>query len=103
AHIASTLNLSEVLALVAHQAAHLVQADAAAIYALNPEAKILEQVAQYDLRNPNHNIYEGKIGPRISLDVETSAIAQAVLRGIPTELPPDADAGLDLTMASEGY
>lgn len=103
AHIASTLNLSEVLSLVAHQAAHLVQADAAAIYALDPEARVLEQVAQYDLRNPNHSIFEGKIGPRIVLDVETSAIAQAVLRGIPSELPPDTDAHLGLSFASEGY
>ncbi len=103
AHIASTLNLSEVLSLVAHQASHLVQADAAVIYELDPAAKTLEQVAQYDLRNPHHSIFEGKIGPRIVLNVETSVIAQAVLRGIPTALTPDADADLGLTIASEGY
>ena len=103
AHIASTLNMSEVLALVAHQAAHLVQADAAAIYALDPDQRTLEQVAEYDLRDPHHNIYEGKIGPHSRLNVDTSAIAQAVLRGIPTPLPPTADAELGLSIASEGY
>src|SRR5207237_7087462 len=86
-----------------HQAAHLVQADAAAIYELDPDAKTLEQVAQYDLRNPHHSIFEGKLGARVVLDVDTSAIAQAVLRGIPMPLPPNTDAELGLMMASEGY
>lgn len=103
AHITSTLNLPEVLSLIAHQAAHLVHADAAAIYALNPEASVLEQVAHYNLRDPRHNIYEAKIGPRIILDLEKSDIGKAVQRGIPTPLPPDADAELGLAMASEGY
>jgi two-component sensor histidine kinase len=103
AHIASTLNLSEVLALVAHQAAHLVHADAATIYAFNPDEKTLEQVAEYDLRDPHHSIFEGKIGPHSTLDVESSAIAKAVLRGIPALLPPDTDAELGLGIASEGY
>ena len=57
-----------VLALVAHQAAHLVHADAATIYAFNPDEKTLEQVAEYDLRNPHHSIYEGKVGPRSTLE-----------------------------------
>ena len=103
AHIASTLNLSEVLSLIAHQSAHLVHADATTIYALTAEGTSLEQVAQYDLRHPHHNIYEGKIGPRIALDVEMSAIAKAVLRGIPTSLPPDTDEALGLAVAREGY
>ena len=46
AHIAATLDLSEVLSLIAHQAAHLVHADAAAMYELYPEAGILEMVAR---------------------------------------------------------
>ena len=84
AHIAATLNLSEVLSLIAHQAAHLVHADAAAIYVLTPEAGTLDLVAHYNLRDPSHNtIHDGKIGPRISLPVGQSTVAQAVLRGIP--------------------
>jgi two-component sensor histidine kinase/putative methionine-R-sulfoxide reductase with GAF domain len=103
AHMTSTLNLSEVLALIAHQAAHLVHADAAAIYALNPEAAVLEQVAHYNLRDPHHSIYEANVGPRLTLDLERSAIARAVTRGIPVPLPPDADADLGLELASQGY
>ncbi len=103
AHIAATLNLSEVLALIAHQAAHLVHADAAAIYELHADAGILEQVAQYNLRAPDHNIHQGKAAPRVILDVEGSTIAHAVMRGIPAPLPPDADAHLGLPAASEGY
>ena len=92
AHIAATLNLTEVLSLIAHQAAHLVRADAAAIYELNHEAGILEMVAQYDLKNPTHNIHEWKTGPRTALPIEQSAIARAVERGVPVPLPPDSDA-----------
>ena len=103
AHIASTLNLSEVLALVAHQAAHLVHSDAASIYELSPEANTLDQVVQYHLKDPRHDIYEGKLGPRVSLDVQRSKVAQTMLRGIPTPLPPDADIELGLPMAREGY
>ncbi|MFL5734792.1 MAG: GAF domain-containing protein [Chloroflexia bacterium] len=103
AHMTATLNLSEVLALIAHQAAHLVHADAAAIYALNPEAGVLEQVAHYNLRDPHHSIYETNAGPRLTLDLERSQIARAVTRGIPVPLPPDADAEMGLELASQGY
>lgn len=103
AHIAATLNLTEVLTLIAHQAAHLVHADASAIYELHSEAGVLEMVAQYDLQRPDHNIYQWKTYARAVLPVEGSAIAHAVMRGIPAPLPPDADAGLGLPFASEGY
>jgi two-component sensor histidine kinase/putative methionine-R-sulfoxide reductase with GAF domain len=103
AHIAATLNLTEVLSLIAHQAAHLVRADAAAIYELHHEAGMLEMVAQYDLLNPSHNVHEWKAGPRTTLSLEKSAIAGAVERGVPTALPPDSDAALGLPFASEGF
>jgi hypothetical protein len=35
-----------------------VHADAAAIYALNPEAGVLDLVDHYNLRDPHHNIFE---------------------------------------------
>jgi two-component sensor histidine kinase len=63
----------------------------------------LEQVAQYNLLDPTHNIHDGKLGPRICLDIEQSAIGRAVVRGIPVALPPDADAELGLSIAREGY
>ena len=104
AHIAATLNLSEVLSLIAHQAAHLVHADAAAIYVLTPEAGTLDLVAHYNLRDPSHNtIHDGKIGPRISLPVGQSTVAQAVLRGIPRRCLRTRTLTLALMMASEGY
>jgi two-component sensor histidine kinase/putative methionine-R-sulfoxide reductase with GAF domain len=103
AHIAATLNLPEVLSLIAHQAAHLVHADAAAIYELHPDAGLLELVAQYNLQDPTHNIHQGKSVPKITLNVERSIIAQAVMRGIPTPLPPEADAHLGLPTASEDF
>src|SRR5207249_6134571 len=46
---------------------------------------------------------EANIGPRLTLDLERSAIARAVMRGIPTVLPPDADADLGLEPAAQGY
>jgi two-component sensor histidine kinase/putative methionine-R-sulfoxide reductase with GAF domain len=103
AHIAATLNLTEVLSLIAHQAAHLVRADAAAIYELHHEAGMLEMVAQYDLKNPAHNIHEWKTGPRTALPIEQSDIARAVERGVPLPLSPDSDAALGLPFASEGF
>ncbi|MBF6611987.1 MAG: GAF domain-containing protein [Chloroflexi bacterium] len=103
AHIAATLNLSEVLALIAHQAAHLVHADAAAIYELHHDAGILELVAQYNLQDPTHAVHSARARPRITLNVEQSTIAQAFMRGIPVPLPSNADAQLGLPAASEGY
>lgn len=103
AHIAATLNLSEVLSLIAHQAAHLVHSDASTIYAINPDAGALEQVAHYNLKDPRHNIYEAKLGPRINLDLESSTIGKAVQRGIPVALPPNADEELGLTISQGKY
>ena len=103
AHIASTLNLTEVLALIAHQSAHLVRADAAAIYELHTDAGLLELVAQYDLRDPDHSIHQWRADLHTTMPIEGSAIASAVIKGIPTPLPPDADAGLGLPFVGEGY
>jgi two-component sensor histidine kinase len=103
AHIASTLNLTEVLALIAHQSAHLVRADATAIYELHRDAGLLELVAQYDLRDPDHSIHQWRADLHTTLPIEGSAIASAVIKGIPTPLPPDADAGLGLPFVDEGY
>jgi len=103
AHIASTLNLSEVLALIAYQAAHLVHADAAAIYEMHLDAGVLELVAQYDLRDPNHNIHAAYRGPQVTLPIGESNIAHAILRGIPTPLPAHADHDLDIPFAADGY
>jgi two-component sensor histidine kinase/putative methionine-R-sulfoxide reductase with GAF domain len=103
AHIAATLNLTEVLSLIAHEAAHLVRADAATIYELHDEAGVLEMVAQYDLQSPIHNIFEWKAGPRTSVPIEQSAIARTVERGLPVPMDPDADAGLGVPFASDGY
>lgn len=103
AHIAATLNLPEVLTLIAYQAAHLVHADAAAMYEMHPDAGVLELVAQYDLQDPNHSIHQGNGTPRLTLNVEESSIAQALLRGIPTPLPPHTDDGLGLPFAADSY
>lgn len=103
AHIAATLNLAEVLTLTAYQAAHLVRADATAIYELHPDAGTLELVAQYDLQDPNHSIHSATRGPAVTLDVGESEIAQAIQRGIPAHMSPDADAGLDIPFAGDGY
>lgn len=103
AHIAATLNLPEVLALIAHQAAHLVHADAATIYELHPDAGVLEMVAQYNLRDPNHSIHDTKAGPHVVLEADSSQIAHAVMRGIPTALPASADADLGLPFATEQF
>lgn len=103
AHIASTLNLTEVLALIAHQSANLVRADATAIYELHSDTNRLELVAQYDLRDPDHSIHQWRADLHTALPTEGSAIAGAVLKGIPTQLSPDADAGLELPFVSEGY
>lgn len=103
AHIAATLNLTEVLSLIAHQAAHLVRADAAVIYELHHDAGMLEMIAQYDLQHPSHNVHEGKSAPSIALPIEQSAIASTVERGVPVAMPPDSDAVLGIPFASEGY
>ena len=103
AHIAATLNLQEVLTQIAYQAARLVHADAAAIYEMHPDARVLELVAQYDLQDPNHSIYRGKSNLNTALSIEKSAIAQAIMRGIPVPLPPNSDAELELPFASDGY
>jgi two-component sensor histidine kinase/putative methionine-R-sulfoxide reductase with GAF domain len=103
AHIAATLNLPEVLTLIAYQAAHLVHADAAAIYELHSGAGMLELVAQYDLRDITHSIHQGKAVQRVLLNVEASDIAGAIRRGIPIPLSPSADAHLDIPFAPEGY
>jgi two-component sensor histidine kinase/putative methionine-R-sulfoxide reductase with GAF domain len=104
AHIAATLNLTEVLSLIAHQAAHLVRADAATIYELHQETGIMEMVAQYDLQHPTHNnIHAWKTAPRLSLPIEQSAIARTVGRGVPVAMRPDSDAELDIPFASKGY
>ncbi|MEO6458086.1 MAG: GAF domain-containing protein, partial [Chloroflexia bacterium] len=103
AHIAATLNLPEVLTQIAYQAARLVHADAAAIYEMHPDARILELVAQYDLKDPNHSIYKGKSNLNTALSIEKSTIAQAIIRGIPVPLAPNSDAELDLPFASDDY
>ena len=103
AHIAATLNLSEVLTLIAYQAAHLVQADAASIYELHADAGMLELVAQYDLEDPNHSIHQGKSGAHAVVGLEDSEIAQAILRGIPVALSANADEELALPFAQDGY
>jgi two-component system, sensor histidine kinase PdtaS len=103
AHIASTLNLTEVLALIAHQAAHLVRAGAAAIYELHGETGVLEMVARYDLEHPGHSIHDWRKQPPTVMPIEQSAIARAVMRGIPGALAPNADSELGLPFASDGY
>jgi two-component sensor histidine kinase/putative methionine-R-sulfoxide reductase with GAF domain len=103
AHIAATLNLAEVLTLIAYQAAHLVHADAAVIYELHPDAGMLELVAQYDLEDPNHSIHQGKSGSHVVVTLDQSAIAQTIVRGIPTQLPPDADAELGMPFAQDSF
>ncbi len=103
AHIAATLNLSEVLALIAYQAAHLVHADAASIYELHRDVGTLELVAQYDLQDPNHSIHQGKSASHAVVTVEGSDIAQAIVRGIPVPLSAGADGELGLPFARDGY
>lgn len=103
AHIAATLNLSEVLTLIAYQAAHLVHADAATIYELHTASAKLELVAQYDLLDPNHNIHEGKSALRTELNIQSSAIANAIMRGIPAQLPPGSDADAGVPFAEGDY
>ena len=103
AHIAATLNLQEVLTQIAYQAARLVHADAAAIYEMHSDARVLELVAQYDLQDPNHSIYRVKPGMNTALSIEQSSIAQAIRRGIPVPLAPNSDAELDLPFAADGY
>ncbi len=103
AHIASTLNLTEVLALIAHQSAQLVKADATAIYELHKEEGLLELVAQYDLRDPDHSIHQWRADLHTSLPIEGSEIAEAITKGIPTLLPPNADAGQALPFVGEDY
>lgn len=103
AHIAATLNLAEVLALIAYQAAHLVHADAAVIYELHSDAGMLELVAQYDLEDPNHSIHQGKSSSHVMVTLDQSAIAQTIVRGIPAHLPPGADAELGMPFAQDGF
>jgi two-component sensor histidine kinase len=103
AHIAATLNLTEVLSLIAQEAAHMVRADAATIYELHNDAGILEMVAQYDMQRSGLNAYEWKMAPRTSVPIEQSAIARMVERGVPAPMDADADANLGLPFASEGY
>jgi two-component sensor histidine kinase/putative methionine-R-sulfoxide reductase with GAF domain len=103
AHIAATLNLSEVLTLIAYQSAHLVQADGAAIYELHPDAGLLELVAQYDLLDPNHNIHQGKSFKHTVVKVGESEIAGAIIRGVPTPLPARTDERLGLPFAGDRY
>ncbi len=103
AHIAATLNLEEVLTLIAYQAAHLVHADAAAIYELRSDAGMLELVAQYDLRDPRHNIHQGKSVPHAGVPLHQSAIADAIVRGIPSTLPANTDAQMGMPFAQDGY
>ncbi len=103
AHIAATLNLSEVLTLIAYQAAHLVHADAATIYELHTRSAMLELVAQYDLLDPNHNIHESKSSGHASLNTHSSFIARAIMRGIPSQLPPDSDSNTQVPFAGGDY
>ncbi|HET9496224.1 MAG TPA: GAF domain-containing protein [Chloroflexia bacterium] len=103
AHIASTLNLTEVLSLIARQAAQLVRADAAAIYELHDEAGVLELVAQYDLNKPVHGVYHWRGEPRVVVPIDKSAIAHAVIRGVPGGLPADSDSALGVPFAGEEY
>jgi two-component sensor histidine kinase/putative methionine-R-sulfoxide reductase with GAF domain len=103
AHIASTLNLTEVLAIIAHQAAQLVKADAASIYELHEQAGVLELVAQYDLNKPIHDIHNWRSEPKVPVPIEQSAIGQAVVRGVPPALPPDSDATLGVPFAGDDF
>jgi two-component system, sensor histidine kinase PdtaS len=103
AHIAATLNLAEVLALIAYQSAHLVQADAAAIYELHPEEEMLELVAHYDLQDPNHSIHQTRPFKHTVVQVGQSDIGQTVVRGVPAPMSADSDAELDLPFSGDGY
>lgn len=103
AHIAATLNLSEVLNLIAYQAAHLVHADGATIYELQSDGAALELVSQYDLQDPNHNIHQGKSAPHVTMSAGSSGISAAILHGIPAQLPPDTDAELGVPFARGHY
>lgn len=103
AHIAATLNLSEVLTLIAYQAAHLVHADAATIYELHTGSAILELVAQYDLQDPHHSIHQGKSGAFAALNTQSSAIGRVITRGVPSQLSPDSDADMHVPFAGGDY
>lgn len=103
AHIASTLNLTEVLALIARQSAHLVHADAAAIYELHVDAGTLELVAQYDLRTLDHSMYGWRSTPHVVIPIETSGIARVVTKGVPMPLDPGTDAALGVPFANEDF
>jgi two-component system, sensor histidine kinase PdtaS len=103
AHIASTLDLTKVLSLIARQSAHLVRADAAAIYELHLEGDTLELVAEYDIRELNPG-GRGKHSSRpVVIPLEKSRIARAVTRGVPMPLDPGTDAALGVPFANEGY
>ncbi|MDQ5823668.1 MAG: GAF domain-containing protein [Chloroflexota bacterium] len=103
AHIAATLNLSEVLTLIAYQAAHLVYADAATIYEVHPGTDTLNLVAQYDLQDPKHSIHQAKAVPTLALDMQSSGLARAIMTGIPSQLSPGTDADLGVPFAHGDY
>ncbi len=103
AHIAATLNLAEVLTLIAYQAAHLVHADAATIYELHPASATMELVAQYNLKDPNHTIHQGKVNPRVVMNTPNSVIAEAIMRGVPLQLAPEADSQMEVPFSRGGY
>jgi two-component sensor histidine kinase/putative methionine-R-sulfoxide reductase with GAF domain len=103
AHIAATLNLSEVLTLIAYQAAHLVLADAATIYEVHPGTDTLNLVAQYDLQDPKHSIHQAKVVPALALNMHNSGLAKAIMTGIPAQLPPDTDADQGVPFAHGDY
>lgn len=103
AHIAATLNLSEVLTLIAYQAAHLVQADAATIYEVHPAAGTMNLVAQYDLQDPKHSIHQAKVVPPLALNMQSSGIARAITHGIPAQLSPGTDDDLGVPFAHGDY
>lgn len=103
AHIAATLNLSEVLTLIAYQAAHLVLADAATIYEIHQGTDTMKLVAQYDLQDPRHSIHQAKVVPALTLNMQNSGIARAIMQGIPSQLAPSTDAGLEVPFAHGDY
>ncbi|HEY0072316.1 MAG TPA: GAF domain-containing protein [Chloroflexia bacterium] len=103
AHIAATLNLSEVLTLIAYQAAHLVHADAATIYEIHTGTDTMNLIAQYDLRDPKHSIHQAKAVPPLALNMQNSGIARAIMLGIPSQLPPGTDADLAVPFSHGDY
>lgn len=103
AHIAATLNLSEVLTLIAYQAAHLVHADAATIYEIHTGTDMMNLVAQYDLRDPRHSVHQAKVVPSLALNMHKSDIARAIMQGIPSQLAPNTDADQNVPFSHGDY